>query len=191
MATEDSKVTTEYALASKGNDTAVVDGVTVDDDAKEYGFQNIKAHKCCGGCCDMRRAVITVNIINASLLALGLMSFVYSSTYDYEDVDDDEVKDAYTSLDTGMGGLIAITAVKLVLSLVGIYGAYTYNVVMVGISCACYFLEAVFAFVFFNIGGLVYASLFAYPHFFFIREARAGVMTKENYHNVEHSCCCV
>jgi hypothetical protein len=39
--------------------------------------------------------------------------------------------------------------------------------------------------------GLVLAALFAYPHFFFIKEVRSGIMSEANYVNVNQSCCCV
>ena len=115
MTTEPSK-TTDYALASGAKDNPdVIEGVAVDS---QYGYKaDIKAHKCCGGCCDMRRAVIIVNIINSCFLALGLASFTYIAAADGGNIDDDEVEDAYTSLNAGIGALIAISAIKLVISL--------------------------------------------------------------------------
>ena len=188
----DPKATTDYALATgEKEEPVVVEGVAKPGD--EYGYQqDVKAHKCCGGCCDMRRAVIIVNIVNSVFLALGLMSFGVAASVDGSNYDDDEVKEAYTSLDNaGLGVLTAIIAVKLVISLLGIYGAFSYNVMLVGVSCAAYCLEALLALVTLNLATAFYCGFFAYPHFFFIREVRAGIMTKETYSSVEHSCCCV
>jgi hypothetical protein len=216
MSSEPSKAT-DYTLAS-GNNPGVVDGVAVvnnnvatDGHFEQYGYKgsNITAHKCCGGCCDMRRAVIVVNIVNACIMVLGFLSVAAlaggssstsaatsSSNDDQAAANDDqmesEVKEVYTSMEgSSIAFLMAIMAVKLILNLVGIYGAMTYNVLMVGASCVSYILEGLMALVTLNVFSALYCGFFAYPHVFFIREVRAGIMTKENYSSVKHSCCCV
>ena len=138
----------------------------------------------------MRRAVMIVNCVNASLLVVGLLSFTFISSGGGA-VDDDEVEEAFTSLNAGMAALITITAIKLAISLLGIYGAYAYNALLVGICGVSYALEAVLALFTLNIGSLIYCGFFAYPHFYFYQEVKAGIMSKENYENVKYSCCCV
>ena len=41
------------------------------------------------------------------------------------------------------------------------------------------------------IGPLVGLIMSTYVHISFVREVRRGIMTRENYHNEEQSCCCV
>jgi hypothetical protein len=209
---------TDYTLAS-GNNPGVVELVSVvnDNDAadghfEQYGYKgsdSVTARQCCGCCCDMRRAVIVVNIVNACLIICGLLSVAALAggssstsaatsafTNDQAAANDDQmesvVEEVFTSMKgSSLGFLTTIMAVKLILSLIGIYGAMTYNVLMV---CACYLsyiLEALVALLTPNVLGLLYYGFFAYPHVSFILEVRDGVMTKENYSRVKHSCCCV
>lgn len=153
-------------------------------------------HLCCGGCCDMRRAVIIVNIINTVLLTLGLFGVVAaritSNNVDTSQLDDDSLQDAMEQFKAlPLGGFLAIQTVKIVLCLAGIVGAVKYNQAAVGLAMVGYVFDAVMGAIRFDLVGLVCAGLFAYPHGFLIKEVRDGIMTKENYPNEEHSCCCV
>ena len=61
---------TEYELAPP----------IVSQENRAGGVARVKqGHKCCGGCCDMRRAVIIVNIVNICLMGLRnlAMAFVW------------------------------------------------------------------------------------------------------------------
>ena len=126
-------------------------------------------HNCCGGCCDVRRAVVIVNIINAVLLILGLGSEVTLPIIVF----------------------LVIQTVRILLSVAGIVGAVKFNQVGVGLAMFGYVFDAVMALLGFNLLGLLFPLMFAYPHGFLIKEIRAGIMTKENYASEEHSCCCV
>lgn len=83
--------------------------------------------------------------------------------------------------------------VRMMANGAGIYGAYIFDIRLVGVSLAAYALEAIFALLGFNLVGIIMAGFFAYPHVFFIKEVRAGIMTKERYVPgiEEQSCCCV
>jgi len=154
-----------------------------------------QGHKCCGGCCDMRRAVIIVNIINAIVLTMGLFSVLAARKLSDEvdgQVDDDEVSAALEEFNSlPLGGFLAIQTAKIVLSVIGIFGAAKYSEIGVGLAMAGYVFNAVMSLVGINLFGFIFAACFAYPHAFFIKEVRAGIMTKENYPNEEFSCCCV
>lgn len=66
--TENQVTTTEYTLNDSVNDVST-DGLLRQDGAGgSYHTGPKLGHMCCGGCCDMRRAVIIVNIVNASLV---------------------------------------------------------------------------------------------------------------------------
>jgi len=165
-------------------------------DGSQQQQQPQQGHKCCGGCCDMRRAVIIVNLVNVVLLTLGLLSALATrklANNGYApDTDDDEFAAALEEFkNLPWPTLIALQTLKIVLSIVGIAGAFKFNHILVALSMASYVFDAIMALIGFNVAGLLYAASFAYPHGFFIKEVRAGTMTKENYPNEESSCCCV
>jgi hypothetical protein len=168
------------------------DGIAVSATAMGAGKQG---HAFCGGCCDVRRAVIIVNIVSIAFASLGLVTvgglMAVSSSASY---DDDEVQEAMSSFNEGnlaMGVFFALAAIRIVANALGIYGAVTYNIWMVGISLAAYCIDFAMGVVSVNIVGLVTNALFAYPHFFFIKEVRSGLMSEANYVNEKQSCCCV
>lgn len=173
---------TQYALAS-----------AVGEDGKQQKQPKL-GHNCCGRCCDMRRAVIVVNIVNLVLVAMGLFSVLAAraASANADQVDDDELSSALEEFRSlPLGAFLAIQITKIVLSVVGIVGAVKFHQIMVGLSMAAYAFDAVAALIGLNVVGLLYAGFFAYPHGFFIKEVRDGIMTKENYPNEEFSCCCV
>lgn len=143
----------------------------------------------------MRRAVIIVNVINTVLLVMGLFSVLAARNLSDQvdgQVDDDEVSAALEEFKSlPIGGFVAIQTVKILLSLIGIFGAVKYNEIGVGLAMAGFVFDAVMSLIGVNLFAFIYAVCFAYPHAFFIKEVRAGIMTKENYPNEEFSCCCV
>jgi hypothetical protein len=129
-----------------------------------------RGHLCCGGCCDMRRAVIVVNILEAGLLLLGIMGTIGSAESSAQ---------------------IAIQCLKITCCILGIFGALHFNPYMTGIAAASFCFDFVRALVGNSLIGVTFSGYFAYPHFFFIKEVREGIMSKENYNNERMSCCCV
>lgn len=88
-----------------------------------------QGHKFCGGCCDMRRAVIIVNIINASLLALGFLSILTIAGASSVGAADAQMEDAIVGFDeAGIGVVLGVTAAKIILNLIGMYGAFRFDV---------------------------------------------------------------
>jgi uncharacterized membrane protein len=174
----------DYVLAEPQKDGIAVSGSAVGKQGHSY----------CGSCCDSRRAVIIVNIINVCFASLGLLALGGVMAASSQSYDDDEVQAAFSSLsetNASMGVMIALIAVKLVCNGVGIYGAMTYNIWMVGVSLAVYCLNFATGIINSNIFTLVMYGCFAYPHFFFIQEVRRGIMSEVNYVNEKQSCCCV
>jgi hypothetical protein len=115
-------------------------------------------------CCDMRRAVIIINTVNALLLALLSLG----GTMSKEDV------------------------LLLTCSGVGILGAVQFSIACTSVAAALYaFFIAHALFIDKDIWRLGTCLLFFYPHAVLIREIQTGIMTRENYHNEEKSCCCM
>ena len=132
--------------------------------------------KCCGCCCDYRRAVIIVNAVG---IALGLLGLVLSFGL------------------SGSGFIFVI--LDIIFSIVAIVGAIQYNVIMVGLTVAWLVIQFVHTVVVVIIVGgtvldivlsVVITALFIYPHVGFIREVKSGVMSRETYPREEFSCCC-
>jgi len=153
----------------------------------------------------MRRAVIIVNIISVAfgVLTIPFISLGYSvlnASSDFSEavtdaLDDDEAKQNFADAEGAVGAslsfLIFLTIAQLVCHSCGIYGAISYNIWLVGVSLVAYSL----AFIYYLIHGIILALLlpgfFAYPHFFFIKEVKEGIMSEENYELEKQSCCCV
>lgn len=120
-------VDTDYSLSS----TAKEEYVHYDDGMRVYPHRigMKQGHKFCGGCCDMRRAVIIVNIINASLLALGFLSILTIAGASSIGATDDQIEDAIVGFDeAGIGVVLAVTAGKILLNFIGMYGAFRFDV---------------------------------------------------------------
>jgi hypothetical protein len=152
-----------------------------------------QGHKCCGFCCDTRRAVIIVDIVNLVLLLIGMIIVVVAhNNVNPDDYNDDNTKTQVEKFqDMPLGGFLAYAIVFMLLCVAGIVGANKYNVYLVGIAAVAYCVSFIFSIIQLNYLGMIVAILFVYPHFVFIAEVRKGIMSDENYHNEEMSCCCV
>jgi hypothetical protein len=178
-------------------------------------LQEKMGNKCCGSCCDYRRAVI---IMNAIFIGIGVFFIIGSDGADdwiRDTYEDDEfvdeitliVKEYYTKRTIFLG-------VALITAVIAQAGAVHFNVWMVGLHTvwvvALYIsfmilamqlnseLEAPYELADqelaspvpgFLFNGLL-TALFMYPHLGFITEVRAGIMTRETYAREEFSCCC-
>ena len=154
-----------------------------------------QGHSCFGCCCDMRRAVIIVNIIMLVLTFLTAIFTIAGVEFLRENSQlftDDEVQEAAEELESvPLALLFVLLLVECFFFAFGIIGALKYVKWMVYVALAGYVLSFVANIIYLNIGALVLGALFAYPHLFFIREMDKRIMTKENYSNEKQSCCCV
>jgi len=148
----------------------------------------------------MRRAVIIVDSIDVfvCLMALGSLIGAMRALRDKdirEEVldmfDDDEVAEAMTDAHFFTVTCILVS-IKMFASVIGIIGAVKFSICLTVIAVLAYLLQITVALIgFINVPVLIYAAFFLYPHFVFIKEVKQGIMSKENYHNEEASCCCV
>ena len=162
-----------------------------------------KGSMCCGGCCDMRRAVIILNTI--SIILVGLLAFIaYSSTNVLvQNIDDDAVQESF---EDALLTTYILIGIGIAASLVGIWGAYSYNILGVGFSAffivAFFITDTVRAIQFANkydvplptldiATGALIDALLLYPHVGLIAEIKNGTMTPETYPREQASCCCV
>jgi hypothetical protein len=184
MATEE----VGYVLAQPEKDGIAVDATAMMGTGKKQG------HACCGGCCDVRRAVIIVNIIEITFASLGIVTMgglIMATSASYDDDEVQEAMTAFNGANLSMGVAIALAAIRIIANSLGVYGAVTYNIWMVGVSLSVYCVDFVMGVFALNVISLVMVALFAYPHFFFIKEVRSGIMSEATYVNEKQSCCCV
>lgn len=177
-------------------------GIPVMTDPND-GFANIntmkQGHKCCGGCCDMRRAVIIVNMAMISLFVIYLPFVVLSYNVinhpeKYSDDLDDNAKEAFANAqasESPLGFVIFLMIAKIACLSFGIYGALKFKLLPVAVSLASYGFAFIYAIFTANILMMLLPVFFAYPHIFFIKEVRQGIMSEDNYDLERHSCCCV
>jgi len=184
----DNKTSTEYSLATSAKDEPLgSDGFS---NALRSGVK--QGHKCCGGCCDVRRATIIVNLVQLGLLTFALLGIIVISKADLSTIEDETQRAAAEQAQQHAGLATGLTIVKMVFAGLGVYGAMSYNIYMVGASAVMYIVDCLMSLVVFQVASTLLAGFFAYPHIFFIKEVRDGTMTKKNYPvNEEHSCCCV
>lgn len=170
--------------------------VLVSPEVADAGMAGMRhGHRCCGGCCDMRRAVIIVNIVNCLIAAYGVISMaVIAKMIDngsFPSVDTEAtIEDNVDMLRTVEHILLIVLFIKIPLSAAGMYGAAKFMVAPIYVSLGMYILEFVLN-LFTLSPSCVIQLLFAYPHFFFIKQVREGIMSEENYVLEQHSCCCV
>eukprot|EP00533_Pseudo-nitzschia_delicatissima_P007316 CAMPEP_0116082800 /NCGR_PEP_ID=MMETSP0327-20121206/2920_1 /TAXON_ID=44447 /ORGANISM="Pseudo-nitzschia delicatissima, Strain B596" /LENGTH=195 /DNA_ID=CAMNT_0003573619 /DNA_START=82 /DNA_END=669 /DNA_ORIENTATION=- len=163
--------------------------------------------KCCGCCCDYRRAVIVMAIIGISFAALSLiltLAGVGAGAAAMNALDDDEVIAAVAEGTAGMGILVGATVVAVLFYVFQLFAALKYNVCMLYtvvvfelISLALNIYQATVAQT--TAGGVTIAiiinclicALIIYPTAGLIKEIKEGIMSVETYPREAYSCCCM
>lgn len=136
-----------------------------------------------GFCCDMRRAVIVVNLVTISLVVLSdILLLVMPSDPD----SDGEFAQVAIKKE-----VVGMSLTVLLLSAFGIFGALKLEYWIIVLVCFFYGSNAVFYLILLHLPGFVISVLFCCPHFVLAQEISKGIMSEENYPNEKHSCCCV
>ena len=158
-----------------------------------------QGHRCCGrngsGCCDMRRAVIIVNLVDIAICLFYAIYFALMAEA-VEEIPDStyggETKAQMEGMMLKMEHIfIILSAIKIPLNGLGIYGAVKFKYWPVAVALGAYSIQFLLHGFAINIGGLLLSGFFAYPHVFFLKEVRSGVMSEMNYPTERFSCCCV
>ena len=161
------------------------------------------------GCCDMRRAVLILNILSFIQYSLTLLMFerfkdFYKRVFPAALDDDPELEE---SLDDLIHDSTILIGVGMGTTALSIYGAYFYQgwaVALNGLYTIIFFIvDLILAKQFIDDNGLrlgifnvlisaVLMIIFGpYPHFTLAYEMYKKIMTKETYPREEMSCCCV
>lgn len=173
--------------------------------------QEKQGAKCCGCCCDYRRAVIVIAIVNICL-ALGsiIVSLVAASPSVATQFDDDTLLEI---LNDSARTQAIFSGVSMFCSICALVGANKYNIPLVAIATLWY----VGAFIASTITNLqatdevntqadddftsisfiptividaIVTCIFMYPYIGFMYEVKTGIMSYETYPREEFSCCC-
>jgi hypothetical protein len=167
----------------------VIEGEAVGEAVGVAGMRNKQGHSCCGGCCDVRRASIVLDIM--SLVSLVINVFALSAVSTSSIFDDDEVKQKLSEGMPSAGVMIAIFVFEIVLLGITVWGAVSFSAPKVMVGLVVYSIGVLTSMFSLNLVGVVVNVFFAYPHYFLYKEIKDGIMSKDNYYNEEQSCCCV
>ena len=140
------------------------------------------------GMCDMRRAVIIMNIVGLVMSAMALLGELFNQY-------GTDARAVVVALVVGvLYGLALVGAVKYrpwfligiivysIVSIASLFGHAIYLWSVLGLR------QPVVPFMLF---GIVVTAAFLYAHVILFQEMRQGIMTPENYPKEKHSCCCV
>lgn len=151
------------------------------------GVYRKQGHSCCGGCCDMRRAVIVVNIISIAVYVINIVAISVVNGVEFED---DAMEEAIVQ-QFPVGWMIAIMFAKILCYAIGIWGAVSFSLWQVYVALGMYMIDTIVNVLVLKFVSVLVAGFFAYPHVYLVQEIKNGIMTKENYYSEEQSCCCV
>jgi len=178
--------------------------------APMYQGQEKQGSKCCGCCCDFRRAVIVVNIIFIILGVMSITGAIGNTQVIQSGYDDDQVEDDLKQINTRNA---IVSGIGLAASILSLIGAIHYNIIFVAVNIVWMLIQYIANIIITEVAykniedisnkdvnrGLlvgvyivqaVITALFIYPHVGFINEVRKGIMSRETYPREEYSCCC-
>ena len=132
--------------------------------ATEPAEEGRKSHLFFGKYCDMRVAVVFLNVFNIALLLLS----------------------GFISLFRFGFGTIGMLLPGLVLSGIAIYGAMNFELWAMAIATVGFFLGLLSDLWFLNFVGVIFGAIVVYTHGMLTKEIHEGIMTKETYHKEEY-----
>lgn len=157
---------------------------------------------CCNCCCDFRRAVVAVNGLVVGFRILGLLFLValgsdlFAAALQQAEAStqDDEVREQMEAFGTEENIAIMETVavlyevVTIGLFACGIYGALKFKRWGIIAAGCTYSVELAFALFSLNIPGAIALSFVVYPHWQMNKLMNAGIMTPDNYNNIDNCC---
>lgn len=145
--------------------------------------------------CDMRRAVIIVNLITiASSIAFFVILLVSRASAEQiqQDFTDDQVQDMaehWSKLDDI--GYVYQVFLRVVCAALGVGGGIWFNGILTSISALSLLFDFAMGMLRFDLIGLFIAPIFLFPHLMFLKYLHSGLMSPQNYDKEMQSCCCV
>mmetsp|Transcript_5557 Transcript_5557/g.16483 ORF Transcript_5557/g.16483 Transcript_5557/m.16483 type:complete len:187 (-) Transcript_5557:369-929(-) len=171
------------------------DGEVIGSSDQPGNVRMKQGHICCGGCCDVRRAVIIVDII--MIIFLTFITITILLGYELvelaareDDASEDTIETANQLKHAHIGWIILYHLLQIVGYAFAIQGAVKFNRKLVLAGFVVYCASFTMNLLVFDLVGMLLTGFFAYPHFYLAKEIEENVMTPENYANELHSCCC-
>lgn len=189
---------------------AVADVVALNSGAAAVAEEK-QGSKCCGCCCDFRRAVMVMGIIGLVFAAINLILYVTGaaivgslSTSCDDDLYSDLCSEVTVAGTYSLAVVAVICAVQVLFYIFQIVAAIKYNVCMLATVIVVNLVWFVLAIVQVfrgpaqttgNIVGsivfyVIFIALEIYPTAGLLKEIKAGTMSKETYPREAYSCCC-
>jgi hypothetical protein len=157
-----------------------------------------ESHLYFGCCCDVRRAVLILNIVTIVMNFFAMVSFFVFVRITQDHVseiteqmsEDVSEKDFKTGLHVFEGFLDAIMLISIFLHAFGVHGALKYKTWAIKVAAVAYGIPFTWAVLNFDFVTFILGGVFLYPHIVLIKEIETGVMTSYNYENVQACCVC-
>jgi hypothetical protein len=165
-----------------------------------------------GCCCDFRRAVIVISVLFICFTVIALIiNVTAAATPTFNNINDDQVE---AIIEKNTTRSIIISAISLVMAIVGLLGARFFNIPMLATVIVWYVIDyglsvwiqidninqinnvdTVTTVYRYPIGWIIVeaivTALWIYPHAGLIAEIQKGIMSRETYPREEFSCCCI
>ena len=150
------------------------------------GKQFKQGHSFLGCLCDMRRAVIILNIIGLGFGIVALIAVILIERYN-KSGDTQFVLESYD-----FWTLVGIQISVILAHVCGIMGAVSFSICPILITILVELVYAILSALDKNWIGFGASIFVLYPHVVLCYELAKGIMTKQNYYEQERqSCCCV
>jgi hypothetical protein len=146
--------------------------------------------------CDMRRAVIIVNLVTI-IVSIGLLLLLLVTrrvtAQIQDDFQDDQVQSAAADQWSKIENVSYVYHVflRIVCAALGVLGGLFFHGILVAFSAVSLLVDFGVSIVLRDWVGIFMSPIFLYPHLMFLRYLRSGLMSPENYRNEMQSCCCV
>ncbi len=173
----------------------------IDEGVTSAPFRPKQGHSCCGGCCDVRRAVVVLCILSIVgnfivLISSDVMKTFVNGTATSFSFDDDSLNQAkdqtVESANSGINQVMIILSIAIICASSSMVGAIIFNKYLVLVN-AIYLTVSILVSIFTTPSRaiLVVNGLWLYPHIFLLIYIHNGIMSKENYPFEAQSCCCI
>jgi hypothetical protein len=189
------------AVADAVADVVALNTAAPEDTGEKQGL------KCCGCCCDFRRAVIVMALIGIVISVISLILLVSGAAVmgvAAANANDDIMASGLAA------GTVAFTVVIIIYVIVALFyifqlmAAIKYNVCMLGtvvVFNAIFFILSITNYIMNSYsagalaGNLIFSVIFfgleIYPTVGLLREIKAGTMSAKTYPREAYSCCCM
>jgi len=180
-------------------------GYDLEIEGKELDNNEKQGRVCCGCCCDMRRAVIILNIISIVSFVIDMSVIIALNNAVEEDSKEGE---DLKEMEQALKGVTILAVLGWLFNIASVWGAIRFNHIPLALNAGFMVLNYVvtgiletqaakehnqikFGPLQWAIGGII-IGLTVYAHAMPVMEIRSGIMSRETYQTREKmSCCCV